>query len=179
MTEVYHGGFAIFFNVPFMIAAAFVASILLAAWFIKQGDNEEKGQFPLSAALVLGALVLVWVLLSEQIYQYFWCQNKYVESLDNWQRLSQMYMSVAWAIYAAVLIVIGFMTRAAGIRYLSVSADLRGPARQDQPRHLAPRHRIPHRHLHDHRPDPRRRLPALPIPEKQGLLRSNGKATFK
>ena len=47
MTEVYHGGFAIFFNVPFMIAAAFVTSILLAAWFIKQGDNEQEGRFPL------------------------------------------------------------------------------------------------------------------------------------
>ncbi|MHC4835935.1 MAG: DUF2339 domain-containing protein, partial [Planctomycetota bacterium] len=101
-------------------AAAFVASILLAAWFIKQSEGQKEGRFPLSAALVLGALVLVWVLLSEQIYQYFWCENQYVETLDNWRRLSQMYMSVAWAIYAAVLIVLGFIFRAAGIRYLSL-----------------------------------------------------------
>jgi hypothetical protein len=120
MDEMYHGSFTIFANVPFITAAAFVASILLAAWFIKQSEGQKEGRFPLSAALVLGALVLVWVLLSEQIYQYFWCENQYVETLDNWRRLSQMYMSVAWAIYAAVLIVLGFIFRAAGIRYLSL-----------------------------------------------------------
>ena len=120
MTEVYYNGFTIFINVPFMIALALVASILLGAWFVKQDDDCKEGQFKLPAALVLVALVLVWVLLSEQIYQYFWCQNKYVETLDNWRRLSQMYMSIAWAIYAAVLIVLGFVFRAAGIRYLSL-----------------------------------------------------------
>ncbi len=121
MDEVYHGGFTIFFNLPFMIIAAFVASILLAAWFIKKADESEEGKFILSLVLVLFSLVLVWVLLSEQIYQYFWCQNKYIETLDNWRRLSQMYMSVAWAIYAAVLIVLGFIFRTAGIRYLSLT----------------------------------------------------------
>ncbi|MHC5160159.1 MAG: DUF2339 domain-containing protein, partial [Planctomycetota bacterium] len=120
MTEVYHDGFMIFANVPFLIAAAFVTSILLAAWFIKQADDRKEGRLNLSSMLVLFSLVLVWVLLSEQISQYFWCQNKYVETLDNWRRLSQMYMSVAWAIYAAVLIVLGFVFRAAGIRYLSL-----------------------------------------------------------
>ena len=120
MTDVYRDGFMIFANIPFMIAMFFVASILLAAWFFKRANNNKEGQFRLPAALVLGALVLVWVLLSEQIYQYFWCQNQYVETLDNWRRLSQMYMSVSWAIYAAVLIVLGFIVRAAGIRYLSL-----------------------------------------------------------
>ncbi|MHC4987956.1 MAG: DUF2339 domain-containing protein [Planctomycetota bacterium] len=173
MTEVYHNGFTIFANVPFMIAAAFVASILLAAWFVKRADHEKESRFPLSSALVLGALVLVWVLLSEQIYQYFWCQNKYVETLDNWRRLSQMYMSVAWAIYAAVLIVIGFMTRAAGIRYLSllIFAVLLGKINLDI-WHLGTEYRIATfmttglilvgvSLL---------RLPALPIPQKQGFL---------
>ncbi|MDH4201732.1 MAG: DUF2339 domain-containing protein [Phycisphaerae bacterium] len=117
MTEVYHNGFTIFANVPFMIAVAFVASILLAAWFVKRADHEKESRFPLSSALVLGGLVLVWVLLSEQIYQYFWCQR---ETLGNWESLSQMYMSVSWAVYAAVLIVLGFIFRAAGIRYLSL-----------------------------------------------------------
>jgi uncharacterized membrane protein len=120
MDDVYHGGFMIFANVPFLIAMAFVGAILLSAWFVKQSHADAEGRFRLPAALVLGALVLVWVLLSEQIYQYFWCQNKYIETLDNWRFLSQMYISVSWAIYAAVLIVIGFAFRAAGIRYLSL-----------------------------------------------------------
>ncbi len=118
MTEVYHDGFMIFANVPFMIAAVFVASILLAAWFIKQADEGEQSRFSLSPMLVLFSLALVWVLLSEQIYQYFWCQRV---ALDNWRRLSQMYMSVAWAVYAAGLIVLGFIFRTAGIRYLSLT----------------------------------------------------------
>lgn len=120
MTEVYRDGFMIFANVPFLIAAAFVGAILLAAWFVQRIDGSREGQFRLPALLVLGALILVWVLLSEQIYQYFWCKNQYVQAMDNWRFLSQMYISVAWAIYAAVLIVIGFIFRAAGIRYLSL-----------------------------------------------------------
>ena len=120
MTEVYHSGFRIFANVPFLIAMAFVGAVLLAAWFVKRANGSKEGQFRLPAALVLGALVLVWVLLSEQIYQYFWCKNQYVETLENWRFLSQMYISVAWAIYAAALIVIGFVFRTAGIRYLSL-----------------------------------------------------------
>ena len=123
MSQVYEmrqGGFIIFANVPFLIAAAFVGAILLSAWFVKQNATDIQERFSLPAALVLGALILVWVLLSEQIYQYFWCKNQYVETLTNWRFLSQMYISVAWAIYAAVLIVIGFVFRAAGIRYLSL-----------------------------------------------------------
>jgi hypothetical protein len=120
MTEVYHRGFMIFANVPFLIAAAFVGAVLLAAWFIKRAGDVKEGRFRLSAMLVLGALVLVWVLLSEQIYQYFWCKNQYVQAMENWRFLSQMYISVAWAIYAAVLIVLGFVFRTAGIRYLSL-----------------------------------------------------------
>jgi uncharacterized membrane protein len=120
MDEMYHGGFVIFANVPFVIAMAFVGCVLLAAWFVKRSHEDTEGRLRLPAVLVLGALVLVWVLLSEQIYQYFWCQNQYVNITDNWERLSQMYMSVSWGIYAALLIVIGFMTRAAGIRYLSL-----------------------------------------------------------
>lgn len=120
MTEVYLDSFMIFFNVPFLIAAAFVTSVLAAAWFVKRTQKNAEGQFKLSAALVLSALILVWVLLSEQIYQYFWCKNNYVQLLENWRFLSQMYMSVSWAIYAAILIVLGFIFRAAGIRYLSL-----------------------------------------------------------
>ncbi|MHC5137465.1 MAG: DUF2339 domain-containing protein [Planctomycetota bacterium] len=120
MTEIYYDEFMIFVNWPFLIAAAFVLVTLAGAWFVRRTDEDAEGWFRLSAAMVLGALLLVWLLLSEQIYQYFWCQNKYVETLDNWRRLSQMYMSVAWAVYAAVLIVIGFITRTAGIRYLSL-----------------------------------------------------------
>ena len=120
MDEMYHSGFMIFANVPFIVAMAFVASIMLAAWFVKRSHEGAEGRLRLPAMLVLGALVLVWILLSEQIYQYFWCKNQYVQTLENWRFLSQMYMSVAWAVYAAVLVVLGFVFRAAGIRYLSL-----------------------------------------------------------
>lgn len=120
MTEVYSKSFTIFANVPFLIASAFAASILLSAWFVKRVQGQGKERFRLSAALVLGALMLVWILLSEQIYQYFWCKHQDVTTLENWRFLAQMYMSVSWAVYAAVLIVLGFFFRAAGVRYLSL-----------------------------------------------------------
>ncbi|MHC5140025.1 MAG: DUF2339 domain-containing protein, partial [Planctomycetota bacterium] len=43
MDEMYYGGFTIFANVPFITAAAFVASILLAAWFVKQTEGQKEG----------------------------------------------------------------------------------------------------------------------------------------
>jgi hypothetical protein len=120
MKEVYHDGFVIFANVPFAISMLFVAAILLAAVFVRQMDPIEDGQFKLAPSMVLLALVVVWVLLSEQIYWYFSCKNHYVQEIENWRFLARMYMSVSWALYAAVLVVIGFIWRAAGIRYLSL-----------------------------------------------------------
>ncbi len=117
--QAYHAVFSIFANVPFLIMLLYIAMMLLVAVFVK---TETEGHFKLSPLIVLAALVLLWILLSQQIYQFWLCRNKYaVDKIANWQFLAQMYMSVSWAVYAAVLLLIGFFRRAAGIRYLSLA----------------------------------------------------------
>jgi uncharacterized membrane protein len=121
MNDVYTGAFTIFANVPFGVAMLYVLILLLAGWFLKRADAASGGAAVLSSGMVLAGLVLVWILLSEQVYQFWYCAHKYGDAGANWEFLAQMYMSVAWAIYAAVLLVIGFGFRARGIRYLSLA----------------------------------------------------------
>ncbi|MBP8604743.1 MAG: DUF2339 domain-containing protein [Phycisphaerae bacterium] len=111
--KVYYKPFILFANIPFAIAVFYAAAMLLGAWFVK--CSRGKGG-PLPAAIVMASLILLWILLSEEIYWYFRMQ---APVLDSWKFLSRMYISVSWAFYAAFLLVIGFVVRSAWIRYLS------------------------------------------------------------
>ncbi len=122
MNEVYYQTFTIFANIPFAIAVLYAGAMLLAAWFIKRADKDDPGQSKLSSLMVFISLILLWVLISEQIYAYWSCLNQYgTGGLENWRFKAQMYISVSWAFYAAALLVLGFIFRAGGIRYLSLA----------------------------------------------------------
>lgn len=112
--EIYYKPFVVFANFPFAIAIFFVAAMLLGAWFLRR--SQQKSRFSLPSVVVMVSLILLWILLSEEIYWYYRMQ---APALDNWKFLSRMYMSVLWAIYAGLLLIIGFVVRSAGIRYLS------------------------------------------------------------
>ncbi len=118
MNEVYYQAFTVFANIPFVIAMLYVFTLLLAGRLLKQTDSPNAGK--LSAAMVLAGLVLLWVLLSEQIYQFWYCAHQYGSADANWRFRAQMYISMTWAMYAAVLLVIGFGFRARSIRYLAL-----------------------------------------------------------
>ena len=121
MADVHTTAFTLFFNVPFAIAAMFVAAMLAGAWLVRQVGTSEPQWTPVSSAMLLAGLILVWILLSQEVY-YFWSsRNTYAGPVDNWQFSAQMYMSVTWAIYGAALVVGGFVFRARGVRYLSLA----------------------------------------------------------
>ncbi|MCE5186857.1 MAG: DUF2339 domain-containing protein [Planctomycetaceae bacterium] len=120
MTEVYYAPFRLFFNWPFAIAAVFVISMLLAAWFVRGTAAPHKNSL-ISAALVVSTLLLVWILLSQQVYFFWYCKGVLGSvKIANWSFSAQMYMSVTWAVYAAVLMIIGFAARRAFVRWLSL-----------------------------------------------------------
>lgn len=122
MTEVYYTAFTLFFNWPFAIAMFHAIGILLSAWFVRRFAQSPQSACPLAMAMVLSVLVLVWILLSEQVYSYWYCKSAYGPAeIANWSYRAQMYMSVSWAVYAAILMVIGFAARTAGIRWLSLA----------------------------------------------------------
>ena len=121
MMGVYYDDFMIFANLPFVLGCVYVLVVLSAAWYAGRSQSDKGGEASLSAVLVLLGLVLLWVLLTEEIYLFWYCGHEYGDIDSNWEFKAQMYMSVAWAIYAAALLVIGFLFRVGGIRYLSLA----------------------------------------------------------
>ncbi|MCI0498914.1 MAG: DUF2339 domain-containing protein [Planctomycetales bacterium] len=118
--DVYYQAFKLFVNVPFGVAMLYAAMLPLAGWYLRRLDKNARKPSKVPSLLVLAGLILIWALLSEQIYQFWYCGHAYGSIGDNWRFLAQMYISVSWAIYAAILLVIGFALRTRGIRYLSL-----------------------------------------------------------
>jgi uncharacterized membrane protein len=93
-SEFYNDAFRIFANVEFGITLIFVAGLFAGAWLFKHTAMEEykKVVFPMIFALV--AIFVLWILLTEQIYLYWYCRNRFAEKIANWKFLSHMYISV-------------------------------------------------------------------------------------
>jgi uncharacterized membrane protein len=120
MADVHTAAFTVFFNLPFAIAVVFVAAMLTGAWLVYRAATADPQWTSVSSALLLAGLTLVWILLSQEVY-YFWsCRNTFAGPVEDWRFSAQMYMSVTWAVYGAVLVVGGFVFRARGVRYLSL-----------------------------------------------------------
>jgi uncharacterized membrane protein len=121
LTESYHSGFIIFANVNFAFAVFFVAGLFTAAWFLRQAaKKEEDDSMIFSHLFVIGGIFVLWVLLSEQIYLYWYCKNKFVEKTVNWKFLANMYVSIMWAIYGILLMAAGFWRKVPLLRYISL-----------------------------------------------------------
>jgi uncharacterized membrane protein len=118
--EVYNKSFLIFVNIDFVIALLFISGLFVGALLLKRvvGEEEYGHIFPLFFGLT-GVFVL-WVLLTEEIYLYWYCRNRFAQPLANWKFLSHMYISVMWAVYGAVLMMAGFWRRIKILRYVAL-----------------------------------------------------------
>ncbi|MHC4396852.1 MAG: DUF2339 domain-containing protein [Planctomycetota bacterium] len=118
-TEFHRSSFLIFVNVDLMIALVFVGALFLTAWLLKHTVEEEKYNAVYSMLLALAGIFVLWVVLSEEIYMYWYCQNRYAEKIANWRFLANMFISVMWSVYGSVLIVIGFWRKIELLRYIA------------------------------------------------------------
>lgn len=116
ITQVYRDGFIIFANSDFLIGLIFVCNLFAAMLLIKrqQGDNCYSGAFG-----VLGVLVL-WMLLTLQVYYFWYCRDKYMGKLENWNFMANMNISILWAVYAVVLMIVGFIRKIPMVRYIAL-----------------------------------------------------------
>jgi hypothetical protein len=119
-TEIYHSSFTMFANSGFALAILFVTALFIAAQCLRQSADEGQGEVAFSHFFVLLAIFVLWVLLSEQIYLYWYCKNRFMHKVDNWRFLSNMYISVMWAIYATILMIAGFWRKSPLLRYISL-----------------------------------------------------------
>jgi uncharacterized membrane protein len=118
--EFYNDSFVIFANVNLVIVLMFVAGLFVGAWLLKHAPGEEQYDVELSTAFALAAIFVLWVLLTEEIYLYWYCRNRFAEGLANWRFLAHMYMSVMWAVYGAALMTVGFWRRVRLLRYIAL-----------------------------------------------------------
>ncbi len=118
ISGIYYTAFTLFLNWPFALASAYAAVLLLAAW---SSRDAHGNRFSPAGMLVLLALTLLWIVLSEEVYLFWYCGHEYGSVDSNWEFKAQMYLSVSWAVYAAVLLVLGFIAKTRAIRYLSLA----------------------------------------------------------
>lgn len=120
-TEAYYTKFIIFANINFAIALLYIAGLFISALLLKKSASGDENEKAFSYIFSIGGIFVLFILLSEEIYLYWHAKNYYSEiKIENWRFLANMYMSIMWAVYAAVLMVIGFWRKTAYLRYISL-----------------------------------------------------------
>jgi len=116
----YSDSFIIFANPEFGIVLLFVGGLFLSGWLLAKSRSEEPYNINLPPVIYLMGVFVLWILLTEEVYLYWYCTNKYAQALANWQFLAHMYISITWAVYGAVLTVIGFWRNLSVLRYIAL-----------------------------------------------------------
>ncbi|MHC4747640.1 MAG: DUF2339 domain-containing protein [Planctomycetota bacterium] len=119
-TEVYRNEFVIFVNWKFLIALVYVGGLFLGAWLLKHIVEQKEGRLVYPLLFALAGIFVLWIILTEQIYLYWYCKNWYAAPTENWRFLAHMYISVMWALYGAALMIVGFWKRASLLRYIAL-----------------------------------------------------------
>ncbi len=119
-SEFYNSSFVIFANLNFGIVLVFVAALFAAGWLLSKELEEDQYNRLFAAAFALAGIFVLWVLLTEEIYLYWYCRNRFAERIANWRFLSHMYISVMWAVYGAVLMAAGFWRKIKILRYIAL-----------------------------------------------------------
>jgi uncharacterized membrane protein len=121
-SEFYSSSFVIFANVDFGIVLVFIAALFAAGWLLSKEREEDQYNRTFAIAFALAGIFVLWVLLTEEIYLYWYCQNRFgEEKIYDWRFLSHMYISVMWAVYGAVLMTVGFCRKSKILRYIALS----------------------------------------------------------
>jgi uncharacterized membrane protein len=115
--ELYYRQFGFLINTIFPAQAAPVAAVFIAAILLRR----DKGVNPKwYQGLALFGVVLLWGLLSQQVYWYWQCRDQFGPGVADWRFKMNMCLSLLWAGYAAVLLVTGFWKQLAVIRYMAL-----------------------------------------------------------
>jgi hypothetical protein len=120
LPAVYRESFTIFANTGFWMAVIPVAGLFAGAWLAERVKDEEEHNRDFAVVFGLAGIFVLWVLLTEEIYLYWYCRDRFAQPLPNWRFLSHMYISVMWAVYGAVLMTIGFWRNVRLLRYTAL-----------------------------------------------------------
>jgi uncharacterized membrane protein len=115
-THLHEGPFRVFANSSFMRALVLVAALFAGAWLLRRAGQGQQESRELSMPMALAGIVLLWLVLTEEIWFYY----RFRGTVTEWQFLAHMYISVMWAVYATSLMIIGFWRRVRPLRYIAL-----------------------------------------------------------
>jgi uncharacterized membrane protein len=118
--KFYGDRFVIFVNLEFVIVLAFVAALFAAGWLLSRERQEDQYTRHFAAAFALAGIFVLWILLTEEIYLYWSCRDRFVGRIPNWEFKSHTYISVMWAVYGAALMTVGFWQKNRILRFISL-----------------------------------------------------------
>ncbi|HEX3085986.1 MAG TPA: DUF2339 domain-containing protein, partial [Pyrinomonadaceae bacterium] len=110
-------------NKYFLSSLAVIVCLFVAAALIQKSPKKIFAP-RLELAFTLVALAAIWLVTSVETFTYFQTRAVAFEGdivRRHEFRLGQMALSVLWSVYAAVLITIGFLRRAAAIRWAALA----------------------------------------------------------
>jgi uncharacterized membrane protein len=112
-------GRLLFVNTGFLRALVMVAAVFTGAWLLRRAEDESEratGRISYPTALGVAGILVLWVVMTEEIWLHFRSRR----ATDQWQFQAQMYISLLWAAYATVLMVVGFWRRVRPLRYIAL-----------------------------------------------------------
>ena len=110
----------------YFLSSLFVTFCLFAAAYIHEKYRPEQWgrAHVVKLVLVIIAVIVLWFLMTVETHTFFAARaatQKVAEDVRHQRWLGQMALSVLWSIYAAVLMAVGFVRRAAAIRWAALS----------------------------------------------------------
>ncbi|MHC4387643.1 MAG: DUF2339 domain-containing protein, partial [Planctomycetota bacterium] len=118
--DVHDSSYVIFANANFGAVLAFVVALFTSAWLLNRLREKEQYGRKFAIVFVLFGIFVLWALLNEEIYFYWYCRNRFLHPKENWEFLAHMYISVMWAVYGAILMVTGFWRKSRMIRFIAI-----------------------------------------------------------
>jgi hypothetical protein len=118
----YRSSFTIFLNPNFAAAFSLVAGLLVLAWIMKyytKNSDPKSTAAQMPAAFVIWAVVLLLTLITEQIWYFFDYSSEGIAGRAS--LVAQMWISIAWAIYGTILMIVGFFARSRPLRYIALA----------------------------------------------------------
>ncbi len=121
LDALYDSSFPFIWNGSFAVQAAIVAAIFIAAIQFRKQHRIEGLDPKWNQCFGLAGVVTLWAILSQQVFAYWYCLDQYGSGgLLHWKFKAYMSLSLLWAAYGAVLLMVGFIRRIALVRYMAL-----------------------------------------------------------
>ncbi len=117
---LYPSAFWMVFNAGFAAQFAAVAAIFIAAMLYRRKTHADDLSPKWYQSMALIGVVVLWAVLSEQLYTYWYCQNEYGLGVLNWKFKANLSLSLLWAAYASAMLIVGFWKWLTVMRFLAL-----------------------------------------------------------